>query len=227
MTPATIVRGLVSVALSLFAAGAVGCTGPTPPDPDAALRSQLAAHRQQQIERLHAYAVTGQFPHNLTSPDSIHIFRDADGRYCAVANLVHQDGRDELVEATVRDRNDLAIHDVHDGPMMAWILESGLTKEELERIQFPSVPFFHSGLDRLPVAAPRPSPVDEVALKNAPAPRAMRVMVDARDEDAMKTLVRAHIARVEAELRSSTEASLALATTRAHAQPPPQRVASR
>src|SRR5262249_3078540 len=150
--------------------------------------------------------------------------RDADGRYCAVANLIHVDGRDDLVESTVREHNDLAIHDVHDGPIMDWILESGLTQEELERIQFPSRPLT---LVRPPDAAPkRPTPVDEVAVAKDPDPHPLRPSVDARDEDAMKTLVRGRLAQVEAELRAHSEESLALAIARKHT-PAATRVASR
>jgi len=190
--------------------GALGCDPPKAEDP---LRTSLAAHRAQQIEHLHAYALAGQFPHNVTSPNDLHIFRDADGRYCAVANLIRQDGREDLVETTVRDRNDLAIKDVHDGPMMEWIRQSGLTQEELERIQFPSRPF-RVELEPRPTPAPRPTPVEEIAL------RPPRPTITALDEDALKTLVRAHLAEVEAELRAGTVASLDLAVLRTRALPP-------
>jgi hypothetical protein len=148
------------------------------------------------------------------------MFRDAEGRYCAVANLVHRDGRDDLVDTVVREHNDLAIHDVHEGPILAWALESGLTQEELERIQFPSQPL--GFLDQRPPKPRRPTPVDLVAAKAAPVtpPRP-----PAFDEEAMKSQVRAHLAEVEAELRSHTDASLAIAVARA--QPPSVRVASR
>lgn len=214
---AAVRRSMLLVSLSLL--GVVGCR-PTSADTDGILRSKLAAHREQQIQRLHAYAVAGQFPHNLTSPSDLHMFRDAAGRYCAVANLVHQDGRDDLVDATVREHNDLAIHDVQDGAMMTWILESGLTQEELEQIQLPAPPMRH-----VEFAPPRqPTPVLEVAVVPAPP---LRATVDVRDEDAMKALVRAHVARVEAELRAHTDASLTVAVGRTHAAPKPARVASR
>jgi hypothetical protein len=103
-----------------------------------ALRAQLAAHRDQEIARLDDYARAGQFPHDYTTAPSLHMFRDAEGRLCAVANLVHQDGRDDLVDVTVRTRNDLTVADVHDGPILDWMLGSGLTQEELARIQAPA-----------------------------------------------------------------------------------------
>ena len=104
-----------------------------------AVRARLAAHRDQQVERLETYSRAGAFPHDETVAPSLHVFKDAAGRLCAVANLVHADGRDDLVAATVREHNDLAIADVHGGAMGEWILASGLTQEELARIQVPAV----------------------------------------------------------------------------------------
>jgi hypothetical protein len=162
-----------------------------------AIRAQLGAHRDEQIARLDDYARAGQFPHDYTTAPSLHMFRDADGRLCAVANLVHQDGRDDLVEATVRTRNDLAVADVHDGPILDWMLGSGLTQEELARIQAPA-PLLKA--PPLP-AAPAPRPVAR--------PEAPRI-----DEAAMVALIRAHVAQVEGELRANREKSLDVAVDR-------------
>src|SRR5438046_1023972 len=58
-------------------------------------RSELADHRARQIERLRAYAEAGVFPKNPSPlPAPVHMFRDAEGHLCAVANLVHLDGLD-------------------------------------------------------------------------------------------------------------------------------------
>ena len=57
--------------------------------------------------------------------------------------------------------------------------------------------------------------------------RPLAATVDVRDADAMNALVRAHIAKVAVELRTQTDASLALAVNRAHEVPLPARVASR
>ena len=161
-----------------------------------AIRAQLSAHREQQIARLDVYARGGQFPHDYTTAPSLHMFRDAAGRLCAVANLVHQDGRDDLVDVTVRTRNDLAVADVHDGPILDWMLGSGLTQEELASIQAPA-----------PLLAP-PQPV-------APAPRPVAQNDAPRiDEKAMNALIRAHIAQVEGELRANREKSLDVAVDR-------------
>jgi hypothetical protein len=144
------------------------------------------------------------------------MFRDAEGRYCAVANLVHQDGRDDLVEQTVREHNDLAVHDVTDGPMKAWILESGLTQEELERVQLPAMPMDARFRRLQPEAAPlvAAKKVDAPKPLETPTVHAMPVAAAERDEEALRTQVRAHLAEVEGELRAHTDASLALAVRR-------------
>jgi hypothetical protein len=183
-----------------------GDVTPVEPVDTSGLRQTLATHRAAQIERLHAYGVAGEFPHNFTTAPSLHMFRDGGGRLCAVANLVHQDGRDDLVEATVRTRNDLAIADVHDGAMMDWVLASGLTQEELVAIQLPAPPI----TQRRPV--PRNLPV---AKKEQPAPAVP--VIDppgAIPQVQMDAIVRAHVAQVEAELRAKTDASLDLAVAR-------------
>jgi hypothetical protein len=162
------------------------------------LRADLARHRSEQIERLAAYADARQFPHNYGRPTATHIFRDGAGRLCAVANLVHGDGRDDLVEATVRTQNDLAVADVHDGPMLEWIETSGLTQEELVRIQLPAPPLVHERPRQERFAKPPP----EIA-------RA----ADA-DEARMNARVVEHIAEVRRELAVDTDKSLDIATER-------------
>lgn len=197
-------RAWASIALVCL----LGCRAEEP-DQDAPLRAKLAEHREQQIQRLHAYATAGEFPHNITFATKHHIFRDADGRYCAVANLIHQDGKDDLVATIVKTHNDLAVHDEKEGPILDWVAQSGLTRAEVERIQFPSRP-----LTFLQAEPPRraATPVDQIAAAEPPPPpRPLRATVDALDEDAMKALVRAHLAQMEIELRENTEASLATA----------------
>jgi hypothetical protein len=194
----------------LSAVEGIGCKANTPAPPEdqtaartAALRAELVAHREQQIQRLHEYAVAGEFPRNVTSPTAIHQFRDADGRYCAVANLIHQDGRDELVAEVARDNNALLIRDVHSGGIHDWIATSGLTQEELAVIQFPDTPLGFEML-RGPRRA-KPSPVLEVA-KSAPKPDSV---------ETMKSSVRIYLANVEADLRANSQASIDLAMRRA------------
>jgi hypothetical protein len=195
----------------VLVAACAACSRPAPPPTRsdstttqgaverAHVRADLAARRARQIERLGEYAAQREFPHNYAGPTSAHIFRDDAGRLCAVADLVHRDGRDDLVDATVHEHNDLAIADVRGGPMLDWVLASGLTQEELARIQLPLPPLTR----REP---PRPTQLDLVARMQAD---------DARVNEArMKELVVDHLARVQAELRAGTEKSLDVATER-------------
>jgi hypothetical protein len=187
-------------ALSAVLVFSSACSRPTPTpvvDRDAiehqdrsrsAVRAQLARRRAQQVDQLGAYAVRGEFPHNYAQPTGAHVFRDAAGRLCAVANLVHQDRRDDLIDTTVREHNELAVADVHDGPMLDWILGSGLTQEELVRIQLPAPPLA------------RPAPMKVRALPN--------------DEAQMNVAVVRHIEQVQHELRANVDKSLDLATER-------------
>lgn len=102
---------------------------------------------------------------------------------------------------------------------MKWILASGLTQEELVRIQLPAMPL---QVNNMPVAKPKKTPtavdkVEKVALRDAPV----------FDEETLKTQVRAHLAEVESELRAHADESIRLAVTRAHTSATSTRVASR
>ena len=83
--------------------------GPLCRSPSPRARASLSVHRAWHRDKAdsatfhHAYGSAGQFPHNTTTAPSLHMFRDPEGRLCAVANLVQTDGRGDLVEATVRD----------------------------------------------------------------------------------------------------------------------------
>ena len=155
-----------------------------PPAPDrVAIRAQLADHRAAQIAHLHAYRERRQFPYDSINARP-HIFRDPRGRLCAVANLIEADGRHELVEATVHENNSLEIANVHTGPMLSWVITSGLTQEELTRIQV------WPGYE-----------VPEV--RKAPSA-----------EERMTAKVVKHVAEMEVQLINDTEISLDIAVER-------------
>jgi hypothetical protein len=168
---------------------------PHPPEPArpaapsrTVLRARLANRRAEQIAHLHAYGEKRQFPLNVTNAPNFHMFCDPKGHLCAVANLLETDGRHDLVEATARENNALAVADVHGGPIMDWILASGLTQEELVRVQVWPV---------LPEPEAR-----KLARKPATA------------EERMNAAVAKHVVKMEAELKANTEASLVIAVER-------------
>ena len=104
----------------------VAPTGSTSPD--------LAARRAQMIAWLHDYAQAGQFPQDAAG-HPLSVFKDARGVRCPMAELIFRSGHGDLVEAVARTHNDLRLADVHDGPLYAWIVESGLTQEEIAMVQ--------------------------------------------------------------------------------------------
>jgi hypothetical protein len=183
-------RHLLALLLLLTVAAPVA-NAAAPNAERAAVRALLAKHRAALLARLHAYAVAGQFPHDASVSPALHMFRDDAGRYCAVANLVHQDGRDDLVDEVVVMYNDLAVADVHGGGLYDWMLASGFTQEELVRIQLPA-----------PYIGDQPARPDQ-NLKPRPI-----------TEAEMNAAVRTHLAAVEMELRRDADKSLDLATDR-------------
>lgn len=109
-----------------------------PPPDRAALRAALVKQRKEHLQQFHKYRVKGVYPHNLYEPDMRNVWRDPDGHLCAIATLVTQDGLSELVEKTAKDQNFVQIANLDAGPIVDWILTSGLTQEEVVMIQAPT-----------------------------------------------------------------------------------------
>ena len=159
----------------------------------AVIREKLAAHRKQQLERLDAYAAAGKFPLNVTDPTPSHQLKDANGTYCAVANLVVQDGLQDVIDAESKTHNDLLFGDVKDGQLYSWILTSGLTQEEVAAIQAPA-PYVGEGEINAPM--PAPQPIDPPKQANA------------------SEQLQAHFRAVEQQIVANTDASLDVAANR-------------
>ena len=106
----------------------------------AALRTKLLENRRANIARFHAYRVAGVYPSNVFTNTLANIWRDQQGHYCAAATIIRMSGNTALVEKIAEENNFFRIADVEQGPVMDWILTSGLTKEELVVIQKPFRP---------------------------------------------------------------------------------------
>ncbi len=119
----------------------------------AQLRAQLAARRALNLQRFQQYAARGAFPDNHVRPGMLNVMIDDEGKICAAANLMALDGLMGLVQQTAQRDNYLRFVNVHQGPLMAWMLSSGLTQEEIDQIQ---EPYDFIGFDD-----PRPIPVQE------------------------------------------------------------------
>ena len=106
------------------------------PERRAELIRRLAARRELQLERLLDYAREGRFPLNRHyAGEARPIFVDALGTHCAVGHLMALDGWEVEVNAIARTTPNVLVREVDDGPLIAWLLTSGLTREEAALIQ--------------------------------------------------------------------------------------------
>jgi hypothetical protein len=103
----------------------------------AELRAMLAERRATHLAELRRYVTAGVFPVNDVQPGALNVFMDPSGNLCAVANLMSFDGEQSMVQQTAASTNYVRLADVHEGDLYAWILGSGFTQEEIDRIQEP------------------------------------------------------------------------------------------
>ena len=114
-------------------------------------RELLLQRRWQNIARLRAYQRLGRFPKNDNDPRQPQpIFVDMHDTACAVGHLMRQSGWTAEVESIADLDNHVYVPDVTSGPLVAWVLQSGLTQEEAAIIQ-PS--YFVPPEPRTPLAA--------------------------------------------------------------------------
>ncbi len=96
----------------------------------------LAARRVRHIARLHDYAAAGKYPLNTDFPGRlVPYFVDKAGTACAVGHLMRLDGQQQLVNSIASSTNHVRIENVHEGPLLEWIHDSGLTQDECALIQ--------------------------------------------------------------------------------------------
>ncbi len=111
-----------------------------PAGSEARWKEKLGARREMMLLRLHAYWTAGDFVQN---PDPSggpgHFILDARGKPCPLASIIERSGRGDLVEEAARKNNNVKVIDLRDGPILEWILQSGLTQEECVLIQRPSL----------------------------------------------------------------------------------------
>lgn len=122
------------------------------PDPDAAimrtrpalsapvrlrLREILGHRRDQNLRAFAGYVRRGVYPHNFENDGRLNVWRDRDGHLCAAATMISRSGAKRLVAKVARTDNFIRLADVTDGPLLDWILTSGLTHAEVVAIQEP------------------------------------------------------------------------------------------
>ena len=106
----------------------------------AAVRAKLLENRRANIARFHAYRVAGVYPSNVFTRTLGNIWLDQQGHFCAAATIIRASGAVALVDQIAEEDNFFRIADVTQGPVMDWILTSGLTQAELVMIQKPFMP---------------------------------------------------------------------------------------
>jgi hypothetical protein len=117
----------------------------------ARLRVVLAKRRAKNLRSFAAYVARGSYPHNYVTPDKLNVWIDEDGHMCAAATMIFRSTASarSLVRQVAKDDNYIRLADVTDGPLLDWILTSGLTHDEVVAIQEP-----FDGPDEPPAKAP-------------------------------------------------------------------------
>lgn len=150
-------RTPAALGLGLLATATIGCTQAPGTEPIqrwrahyAAVERELLAHvppglgaealraRGECIEVLRLYRERGEFPRQ-DGPGLAPRFVDAEGRRCAVAELLHASGHDAMVARIAREANGAWVVELGADPELSlWLTHSGLTLAEAARIQTPA-----------------------------------------------------------------------------------------
>ena len=104
-------------------------------------KARLAENRRLNIEALRAYRNRGDFPVNDYQIGRVPVFVDRRGTACAVGHLMRMSGTEADVRTIVERNRFIYVPDAKDGPLVRWILGSGLIQEEAALIQ-PSYGFW-------------------------------------------------------------------------------------
>lgn len=131
----------------------------------ARLKRVLISRRAKNIAAFRSYASRGVYPHNVVAAGPLNVWIDEEGHMCAAATMIYRSGARSLVRQVGRDDNYIRLGDVTSGPVMDWIITSGLTQTEVATIQEPFM---------FPVEPPGPAP-QPIARKPSP-----RVLEDQR-----------------------------------------------
>lgn len=164
------------------------------------VRAKLAAARAANLARFRAYQQKGVFPNNTYGDGKLNVWRDDAGNLCAAATIINASGELGLVEQVAGEDNFIRLGDVTSGPLLDWILTSGLTQAEIAAIQEPFSPVRRRA--REPGFAPSPIVAVEPNLRRA--------------EDLR---LAAKYRQVEAMIVRNQQASLELAVDRLMAHP--------
>lgn len=100
------------------------------------LSPELQERRERNLDRLNEYWKAGEFPTNTDfHGERVPYFVDDRGVPCAMAYLIQESGHEDLVASVAETNNHVYIEELEEGPVVDWIENSGLTKDEAARIQ--------------------------------------------------------------------------------------------
>lgn len=92
--------------------------------------------RERTLERLAAYREAETFPTNRSESERVSLFVGDDGVPCAVAHLLLEAGREDIVDEVMATDPTARIEEVPDEhPLIEFVEENGLTRAEAARIQ--------------------------------------------------------------------------------------------
>lgn len=166
----------------------------------ARLKRVLASRRTKNIAAFRAYATRGVYPHNFVRDGALNVWIDEEGHMCAAATMIFRSGARSLVQRIGREDNYIHLADVSTGPVMDWILTSGLTQDEVATIQEPFM--------RVPEPQPMPEPQPiVVAPVRMPSPRVA-------EDQRLKARYREVLALLASQQASSLDAAIDRLATR-------------
>jgi hypothetical protein len=96
--------------------------------------AELGSRRAQMIDWLREYYERGVYPTDEEG-NPLSAFKDVRGVRCPMAELMYRSGHGELVDAVAATDNKLRLAEVTDGPVYDWMLQSGLTVDEIAMVQ--------------------------------------------------------------------------------------------
>ena len=122
-------------------------------DADHDLTPERRRRRERHLDRLADYRERGNFPTNRHRPDRTPLFVGDDGTPCAMASLLREDGREDLIAAVMAAEPTVRIEGLPDDhPVVEWAEANGLTRAEAARVQ----PTYPTGIQFATTCGPVP-----------------------------------------------------------------------
>jgi hypothetical protein len=119
----------------------------------AGLTGTERGRRGRHLDRLADYREYGEFPRNRERSARLPLFVGDDGTPCAMAHLLQEAGRVDLVAFVMAGEPTVRIEDLpEDHPVVEWIESNGMTRREAARIQ----PTYPGGVEFATTCGPLP-----------------------------------------------------------------------